>query len=225
MKRYFNVFGPVLLGLAMTGCAGVGPGAKMPAGIGAQALHQRACENLSISGDPWHVRNLYDCDARSLYVPYQLWTGEKWDGDKGAPCMHTANTRFMVNDVSDTTITGPITWTNPVSGIEEAYWSRRKANGSKTQYFTCHDKGIGRVFDSRGARHYATGRCKFPGGAGWTVGQVRRCRDTSVEIASITLDSQDIVTGVMFNWWTGDRFDHTYYYVPNQGMRYAWAQP
>ena len=73
--------------------------------------------------------------------------------------MHEADNEFRVNGSSVTRIRGPEEWHNPRSGKEETVWVRAKADGSKTQYFTCHENGIGRVYDSRGPRHYVSGRC------------------------------------------------------------------
>jgi len=66
--------------------------------------------------------------------------------------MHKANTRFTVNDDSTTTIKGPVDWTHPKTGKRHRIWSREKVNGPKVQYFSCHEKGIGRLYDNRRER-------------------------------------------------------------------------
>ena len=73
----------------------------------AREFHERACASYPPSASRWHVTNLYDCKTRKLYVPYQLWTGAKWDGRKDGPCMHEADSAFDVNGFSRTTIRGP----------------------------------------------------------------------------------------------------------------------
>ena len=148
-------------------------------------IHKSACLEPRKSNSKWNIQELYSCDTRELFIPYQLWTGARWSGDKEAPCMHSSDSLFYVNGVSGTTVSGPEKWQNPVSGTTESYWSRKKVNGSKTQFFTCHKLGIGRVYDSRGPWHYRSGRCKFPAGHGWKVGIRRHCRDTSIEIIAI----------------------------------------
>ena len=112
---------------------------NLPVAQDASALHELACTEPKKGGAPWNVANLYDCETKQLFIPYQLWTGVKWDGNKDAPCMHKADTLFHVNGRSATTIKGPREWKS------RQIWAREKVNGSKTQYFECHDKGIGRV--------------------------------------------------------------------------------
>lgn len=92
---------------------------------------------------PWHISNLYDCQRNELFIPYQLWSGAKWDGNKNTSCMHEADTAFYVNGTSGTTIKGPKKWVNPKTQNEIDVWFREKMNGSKRQYFTCNKKGIG----------------------------------------------------------------------------------
>ena len=163
----------------------------------------------------------------TIYVPYHLWTGMPWDGSKDDSCVHDANAEFRVNGTSLTRIKGPVEWHNPVSDTTEAVWVRTKADGSKTQYFTCHDIGVGRVLDQRVGRHprhWATGRCKFPAGRGWKFGERRDCERTSIEITEIGTDDSGYLTHLTFKWWTGDTLDHIYRYEPEYGMTHAWPQ-
>jgi len=185
-------------------------------------FHNLACSQPKKSNSPWNIGNLYDCASQEMFIPYQLWTGAKWDGDKEAPCMHTADILFNVNGVTATTIKGPIEWKNPKTDNIETIWSRDRA--AALQYFTCHEKGIGRVYDSRGPRFFDRGRCKFPAGYGWKLLERRRCRDTSIEIISISLDENNNLLDLQFKWWFGSTLDHIYRYVPNKGMTHAWEQ-
>lgn len=188
------------------------------------AIHGIACSEPRMSDNRWNIQELYNCASRKLFIPYQLWTGAIWSGYKDAPCMHQSDSLFYVNIVSATTISGPEKWRNPLSGETESYWSRKKVNGSKIQFFTCHELGIGRVYDSRGPWHYHSGRCKFPAGYGWKIGIRRHCRDTSIEILAITLDEENNLENLTFKWWYGNTFDHIYRYAPNKGMVNAWRQ-
>ena len=188
------------------------------------SFHKIACSKHPPSSSPWHIRNLYDCKTREMFLPYQLWTGAKWDGRKDAPCMHVADNTFSVNDRSLTRISGPRKWRNPKTDKEEMVWVREKVQGWKEQYFTCHEKGIGRLYDSRRPRYYRIGRCKFPAGHGWKVGVRRECRSTSIEITLVGLDDTGYLTEIEFKYWSRSRLDHIYRYVPNQGMTNAWKQ-
>jgi hypothetical protein len=193
-------------------------------GATAPKLREAACTQPARSDSPWNIKNLYDCATSTLYIPYQLWTGAKWDGSKTGACVHDAASSFAVNSRSDTHIVGPKQWTNPETGVTETVWSREKRDGSKAQYFTCHEKGIGRVYDSRGPRYFATGRCKFPAGKGWALGVKRHCLDTAIEITSIALNDKNELESIEFSWWTGRTLDHKYRYAPNVGMTDAWPQ-
>jgi len=189
-----------------------------------EAMHAAACALPDTGDSQWHIRSLYDCETKTLYVPYQLWTGARWDGDRTATCMHEADSRFVVNGVSATVIVGPVEWTNPETRAVESIWRRDKENGSKSQYFVCHETGIGRVYDSRGPWSWAPGRCKFPAGPGWKIGQRRHCRGTSIEIIGVSVAENGTITDLWFKWWYGATLDHVYRYVPNIGMTHAWPQ-
>lgn len=198
-------------------------------GQSSSSFHERACASYPASTSPWHIANLYDCETRVLHVPYHLWTGTEWDGShvSADACMHEAQTEFRVNGTSLTRISGPLQWTNPVANADEQVWVRKKADGSKTSYFTCHEMGVGRVHDSRPGRadrHWATGRCKFPAGDGWEVGKRRSCTSTAIEITEVGIDRSGIMTHLTFKWWTGGTLDHVYRFVPNYGMTNAWDQ-
>ena len=51
-------------------------------------IYKAACVEPATNTSPWSINNLYDCENRSLFIPYQLWTGADWDGNKDAPCRH-----------------------------------------------------------------------------------------------------------------------------------------
>ena len=209
------------LALGLTGCVTDGGGTVSQNQV---SLHDAACTQAAKSSSPWNIKNLYSCEERSLFIPYQLWTGGDWDGNRDAPCMHPARSLFYVNGSSSTTIRGPKRWGNPSSGEAHIVWERVKTDGSKTQRFVCHGMGIGRVYDSRGPRYYSAGRCKFPAGYGWRMSERRHCRDTSIEITSVSLDDSNNLRSLTFKWWYGSTLDHIYRYKPNTGMVNAWPQ-
>jgi len=133
-----------------------------------------------------------------------------------------------VNGTSGTTIKGPKKWHHPNLDKELEVWYREKINGSKQQYFVCHEKGIGRVYDSRRGT-YSLGRCKFPAGFGWKFGVQRDCNETAIEITKVELDEKANLVAIEFDWMfensDGDLIhDHTYRYQPNVGSVNAWEQ-
>ncbi|MDC9727298.1 MAG: hypothetical protein PSN35_05640 [Candidatus Thioglobus sp.] len=194
-------------------------------------LHKISCKEKQQDKSSWNIVNLYNCETKTMFIPYQLWSGQAWNGDKNASCMHKANTSFYVNGKSGTTIKGPKQWINPKTEKELEVWHRDKMNGSKQQYFSCNAKGIGRVYDSRnGGRYYKHGRCKFPAGFGWEIGKQRKCKETAIEIIKIELNSDNDLSAIGFEWWYKSRkrdkyiHDHTYRYEVGYGSRNAWKQ-
>ena len=191
-------------------------------------LHRRACDQSNQSQSPWNVTYLYDCFSRKLFIPYQLWTGASWDGNKNTDCMHDVDHFFSVNNHARVLIKGPHEWRNPVTGKTEFYWQRQRLDKQKIQFFTCHENGIGRVFDSRGDRYFESGRCKFPAGDGWQLAIRKYCADTSIEITAIALHGNNDLAYFEFKWWykSGVKYslDYIYRYEPNYGMKYAWKQ-
>lgn len=220
-----NFFSLLIVVLSIAGCNTT----SVKSNLYSDTIHDAACVNKSQhSKSPWNISNLYNCEQRELFIPYQLWSGETWDGNKFSACMHEANTLFYVNGKSGTTIKGPKTWRHPWLNTEIKVWYREKVNGSKQQYFTCHEKGIGRVYDSRRG-YYSLGRCKFPAGFGWQIGVQRECNETAIEITKIELDDHSNLTAMEFKWWFENNdgeliHDHTYRYEPNIGSVNAWEQ-
>jgi len=190
-------------------------------------LHEKVCDQNAGNDDPWNLRKLYNCQTKTFFIPYQLWTGSKWNGDKKAPCMHKADILFNANNgKSETTIEGPIEWVNPKSGKTIKVWKREKTRSRKKQLFSCHEKGIGRVFDSRKKStrgFYQVGRCKFPAGFSWIIGKRRSCLETSIEIISIDVDRDNNLESMEFKWWSRSQLSNSYVYTPNNSMRSSYT--
>ena len=164
--------------------------------------------------DPQDVRSVSSLDRREVG-----WPQRRVLHAQGRP-----NT-FTVNNRSQTRIWGPKKWSEPrITDKEEMVWVREKVQGSKEQYFTCHEKGIGRLYDSRRPRYYRIGRCKFPAGHGWKIRSRRDCLDTSLEITHVGLDDTRPPERDRVQIWSRSRPDHICRYVPNQGMTNAWKQ-
>ena len=184
------------------------------------------CNNVKQGNSPWHISNIYNCENKSFFIPYQLWTGMDWDGDKNASCEHESNSSIYVNGKSGTTIKGMTDFKDPNTGIKAKIWKREKMNGSKQQYFTCNENGIGRIYDKRGnkERYFDLGRCKFPAGYNWKIEEMRECVDNSIEITNITFYDNKNLHSIEFKWFTKKTYDHKYKYVRGTGMTNAWKQ-
>lgn len=102
---------------------------------GVNNLHDAVCKTQLVnSGSLWFIGSLYDCRERELFIPYQLWSGAEWTGDKFAPCVHQAGTEFLVNGTDLTFISGPLEYHDRESGKKTKVWSRKKDNRDKEQY-------------------------------------------------------------------------------------------
>lgn len=184
------------------------------------------CNNVKKGSSPWHISNVYNCENKSFFIPYQLWTGMDWNGDKNVSCEHDADSSLYVNGTSGTTIKGMTKFEDLKTGIKAKIWKREKMDGSKQQYFTCNENGIGRIYDKRGSkeRYFDLGRCKFPAGYNWKIGEKRECVDTSIEITNMAFDDDKNLYSIEFKWFSNDTYDHKYKYVKGTGMTNAWKQ-
>ena len=183
-------------------------------------LTQAVLAQTSIA--PWSKQNLYDPNTDAYYIPYELWTGAKWDGSK-IKSNHSADIRFMGNKA----IKGPKSWVHPKLNMEYTVYER--INGNKTQLFTFYDDGIGRVSDNRKNRYF-NGGIKFPAGPGWKIGKKVThvqdvwkkdkfySRNTSILINSIKFNSDGNMTSLTYTYFVDGTPDHRYSYSPEKGM-------
>jgi hypothetical protein len=81
----------VILAAAMGAAGAVSTGTQFT-GATATQLHALACKTPAPSDNPWNIRNLYDCDTSTLYIPAQLRTGAAWDGAKTRERLAAAKT-------------------------------------------------------------------------------------------------------------------------------------
>lgn len=191
--------------------------------------HDQTCTNPVAINAPWHINNLYDCNSRSLFIPYQLWSGVKFNGEKKTACMHKVDNTFVPNHGESITINGPHHWYNPASSNSETVWLRHSHISKKQQRFVCHSKGIGRVYDSRREQNFLPGRCKFPAGFGWRLNDPVICADTKIELTRVNWTQSYELESIEFKWWFRRKsgqwhLDHIYRYAVNAGMTHAWKQ-
>ena len=207
-------------------------------------LLKKECTNSIKSKLPWHISNLYDCKDKSFFIPYQLWSGAKYDGNKANSKNHQANmqteTPFERRGkirYTPLSIIGTTKWTS--SEFDKEFNIYTRLRGSKTQYFVANDMGIGRVYDSRynGGRWYDGANIKFPAGYGWNLNQPRstsyqllkntglRTRTTTIEIVDMIFTSSNELESISFKWYPrGNVLDHIYTYTVGTGMTEAKKQ-
>ena len=137
------------------------------------------------ASNSWHFNNLYDASSGSFFIPYQLWSGAKWDGVKSVEkCMHKANITWKYfnprNNKSKGKITSPVDFTHPSSGRDLQTFQWKSKRGS--QNLICHEKGLARIYDFRFEKAGLLDspildgtECKFPAGFGWQIGVSQDC--------------------------------------------------
>ena len=148
------------------------------------------------ASNPYHFINLYDASSDSFFIPYQLWSGAKWDGVKSVEkCMHKANTTWTYfnprNTKSKGKIISPVKYPHPSSGevFQTFDWKGRKGS----QNYICHSKGLARIYDHRFKRAGLLDspilngtECKFPAGFGWQIGVSQDCNPEAPKQTTVT---------------------------------------
>ncbi len=172
----------------------------------------------------WYRANLYDVTTQSYYIPYQLWTGAPWDGNKKLE-FHAVDKNFMTSK----TIQGPTPWMHP--HLKREYLVYKRLNRGKAQLFTFYEKGIGRVYDSREQRYFDMD-IKFPAGPGWKIGvpvdfeqkfwkgeNIKGyTRTVTILILAIKFDDADVMKELTYCYSVNGVPDNEYTYRPNFGM-------
>ncbi len=191
----------------------------------ADGLHQAVCAiQPYVSDDPWHIANLYNCASRELFVPYQLWSGATWEGDKQASCMHSVQRRSVLSQPSDqyaggeVIARGPVSWKDPHRGDTLQVWERVYPSINSYKYYACHKRGIGIVHNlSKPTEKYIRGLCRAPAGFGWKMGKRRTCVKTTVEIDELVLNENHHLVGLRYKYWFRDKLKFRYTLEPNRG--------
>lgn len=191
----------------------------------AEKLHYQACSiKPYVSDDPWHIANLYDCVNKELYIPYQLWSGAEWGGDKYSACMHEVNRKSVLSQPAEdyasgeVIVNGPIEWTDPHTGELLQVWERIRPNINSHKYYACHSRGIGVVHNPLKLNsRYVRGLCRAPAGFGWKVGVKRTCIKTTVEIVEVVIDQNNHLENIVVDYWFRDKLKYRYIYKPRQG--------
>ena len=185
-------------------------------------MTKKVCNSTNSNPSPWSIHNLYDCKLKSFFIPYQLWSGAKFDGNKKGSINHQVNKQTLTpygnkSKLQPLSIIGTKKWTNPEDGIEYNIYIRERSRKGKIQYFTANTMGIGRVYDNRDERYYTEPRIKFPAGYGWQLHEQRSLGVTDIEIINMTFYKNNL-EGITFKWWVNGSLDHIYHYEVNKGV-------
>ena len=81
----------------------------------------------------WSKQNVYDPETDTYYIPYHLWTGAYWDGNKNENVIpHSADTVYIwVNRGVETHIKGPEIWRHPYLDKEFKVYRRTLSDRDK----------------------------------------------------------------------------------------------
>ena len=184
------------------------------------------CKKLTkINHSPWHINNLYDCKTKTWFIPYQLWSGAKYSGNKKESISHKVNgTKYVAyknhNGYNrDIEISGTIKKLNEANNIVyDAYikkFYKKGLNNYKTQYFVANHMGIGRIYDTRYGFYPIVG-IKFPAGYGWELNKIREInsgeRKRGIIITNITLNSSNELDRITYKWFRNDILNYSYTY-------------
>ena len=209
------------------------PTPALSAKAAAHTLHDQACAiEPYVADNPWHIANLYNCATRELFIPYQLWTGANWNGDKDAPCMHPIdNTNILERPTNDyargeVVIKGPIEWHNPFNDTTIQVWERYRPHRNASKYYACHKRGIGAIHNPKKPNEqYVEGLCQAPAGHGWMIGKRRTCIKVTLEIMHVTLDANMHLSSLKVKYWWRDKLRYAQTYVPNKGIKNIFVYP
>lgn len=196
------------------------------------------CKNQVKSNSAWHISNLYDCKTQSFFIPYELWSGAEYKGDKVSSKKHQVDRQSETShygksgrlSYSDLSILGTTKWISDEYNKEFDIYTRD--SDGKIQYFITNDMGIGRVYDDRGSGRYFSGsNIKFPAGYGWRLNEARssgyevvkngrtKYRNTTIKIINIKLTDTNELDSITFEWYPKDgELDRIYTYRVNIGL-------
>ena len=131
----------------------------------------------------WYIGNLYDCEDKSFFIPYQLWSGAKYDGNKSNSINHTVDSSIDFQYREDKppktralSIKGALPWINLQTGEHYKIYKREeyKKKYTKNEYFIFSDYGIGRIFDNKGYQYELTKKDRYFTGKNIKAPAVRR---------------------------------------------------
>ena len=190
------------------------------------------------SGKVWDRAENKKKGAR--FIPIELWTGEKWDGNMALQ-MKPSNVRFGRRNHK--TISGPIKWRHPKSGKEIMVYERinETTKGTKRQLYTINPDatGLAKVFDSRPdkkTRYQSHNAVLFPLGW-WKKGERREyvytehadgkkyVRKATLRMRRLSFTYKGMEHAMKYDWIMVDAqgrviYHERFIYAPGNGLVY-----
>lgn len=216
-----------------------------------QPMINKVCNNQKpITITPWSAYNLYDCKTNSWFIPYELWSGAEFSGDKQASKNHQVNnsTQFAYREdkpskLRTVDIKGAVPWINIKTSENNNIYIRteHKRDYKKIEYFTFNDIGIGRVFDNKGYqygltksdRYFIGKHIKFPAGYGWKLNEPRTLygevngieRTTTINIKKLGFNKKTELEYIIFDWVLNTKVPEKieYKYSKDIGLIYQYG--
>ena len=196
----------------------------------AKAIYVEASKNKS--SNPWYFTNLYSKENNSFFIPYQLWSGSKWNGNKNIEnCMHNVKNKWVFKRADrerKNRVLAPVDYKVP--DTDKIVKTFKVENKRTTQHYICHEKGLARIYDSRFAeagtlKELKGKECKFPAGFGWKIAVSTDCSKSSpkeTKVISLTFDNNYILTKMSYTYEKKEgrktsRKNDFYEYEPNKG--------
>jgi len=200
-----------------------------------KAIYNESLNNKS--SNPWHITNLYSKEDDSFFIPYHLWSGSNWDGNKNSEnCMHEVKNKWIFqalnfkkgNGERKMKLSAPENYKIPDGDkVVKAFKVESRRN---YQYYICHKNGLARIYDGRfdkaGVLNELDGKeCKFPAGFGWKINEPKDCskqHPKQTKIVEIIFDNNFILKKLSYTYEKKEgrktRLKNDYYeYEPKKG--------
>lgn len=187
--------------------------------------------------DPWYTA---DRTSGGRFIPIELWSGAKWDGQRD---LAMAQTNFTFGKGDKKQITGPVDWRHPVTGQSLKVYERLyiTTKGNKRQLFTLNPPktGLAKVFDHRPDskdRYQSDNAVLFPLGV-WKKGELRDYRfdefvngkkvqrTATIRMRRLSFTYKGVKHAMKYDWILKDEngnilFHERFIYGPQKGLMY-----
>ncbi len=177
------------------------------------------CVQPDKNKSPWYIGNLYDCKNKSFFIPYQLWSGTSYDGNKTTSIKHLVDisTQFSYREDKPFKTRAVSIKSMPWLNNKLIYKRKEyKKTYTKEEVFIFKSHGISRIYDNKGIQYglqtkdrlFIKKHIKFPAGYGWKINELKTFigfvnnikRTTGIEIKSMEFNDEKELESITFNW-------------------------